>query len=367
LKAWAGKFSINGGIKMKEIKVALGGCGFVTNDHLKAWRKINNAKVVAVSDLNGSLAKRTAEFWRIPHHYTSFSDMIKKEEIDLADICTPPHTHAALAVESMEAGVNVLIEKPMAMTMNDAEKIVACQKRCGVKAGVIHNWLFEEPVLEACSFVNRGLLGEVFNVEIETLNTKDDPMASNEHHWCHKLHGGRFSEMLAHPIYLVRHFLKGEVKLANLEVSKVGSYPWIKSDELYAAFKVGYKSGRVYASLNSSRDAIYISLYGRESIIKLEVVNSILTFLPRRKTSRFSKGSDSLKQAWQIVKYTGENVMKVVSKTWMSGTERCIKLFSESLMENNEPLVSVNDGLSVVKTLEEMCAKIAELEKKVLV
>jgi len=349
---------------MKETKVALVGCGFVANDHLKAWRKLNHAKVVAVSDLNESLAKSTAEVWRIPRYYASFSDMIKKEKIDVVDICTPPHTHAALAVQSMEVGVNVLIEKPMTMTVSDAEKIVNCQKSSGVEAGVIHNWLFEASVLEACAFVNRGLLGEVLNVEIETLNTKDDPMATNEHHWCHKLPGGRFSEMLAHPIYLTRHFLGGEVEVSDVQVFKVGSYPWMKSDELCATLKVGYKLGRVYASFNSSRDAIYVNLYGREGIIKVEIINSILTFLPRRKTSRFSKGFDSLKQAWQIVKRTGKNVMKVVSKSWMSGQEMYIKLFDESLMNDNEPPVSVTDGLAVVKTLEEMCMKIAELERK---
>ena len=347
----------------KEIKVALVGCGQVANDHLKAWRKINQAKAIAVSDLNETLAIKTAKLWRIPRYYISFSELIKKEKIDVVDICTPPHAHAALAIEAMGAGINVLIEKPLAMTVNDAEKIVGCKKRSGVEAGVIHNCLFDAPVLEARSLVNRGLLGEVFNVEVEALNTKDDPMAANEHHWCHKLPGGRFGEMLAHPIYLIRHSL-GEVKVDDVQVSKVSSYPWMRSDELFATLKVGNKLGRVYASFNSSRDAIYISLYGKEGIIKMDLINSILTFLPRRKTSRFSKGSDSLKQAWQIVKWTWKDVVKVASKRWMTGHDICIKLFAESLINNKEPPISVIDGLAVVKTLEEMCMRIVELEER---
>jgi len=349
---------------MRESKVAIVGCGFVAEGHLKAWKRVLQSNVVAVSDLNEALAKGTAEAWNVPHYYRTLSDMLGQRGINVVDICTPPQVHASLAVEAMEKGVNVLIEKPMTMTVEDAQKIVDCQRTAGVKAGVIHNWLFDIPVLEATSLINSGLLGEVFNVEIETLNTKDDSMAANEHHWCHKLPGGRFSEMLAHPIYLIRHFLKGEVEVSDIQVSKVGSYPWMRSDELCAIFKVGKKLGRAYASFNSSRDAIYINLYGRDGIIKMDLINSILTFLPKRKTSRFSKGFDSIRQTGQIVKWTWKNMIKVISKRWMSGHDMYIKLFAESLINGNDPPVSAMDGFAVVKTLEEMCMRIAELEGK---
>ena len=159
-------------------------------------------RVVAVSDLNEAIAKSSAELWKIPHYHTSLSELIKGGKIDVVDICTPPQAHAALAVQAMEAGLNVLIEKPMTMTVEDAQEIVKCRKTTGVKAGVIHNWLFEPPVLEADSIVKKGYLGEVFNVDIETLCTRDDSMTADERHWSHSLPGGRFSEILAHPIYL---------------------------------------------------------------------------------------------------------------------------------------------------------------------
>jgi len=192
---------------MREINVAIVGCGFVANDHLRAWKKVREARVISVCDLNETIAKNTAELWKIPHYYTSFSELIKYSNLNLVDICTPPQTHASLAVQAMEAGFHVLLEKPMTMTVEDAEKIVRCQKTTGMKVGVIHNWLFEPPVLKASAVLKKGLLGEVVSVEIEVLHTKDDPMATNEHHWSHNLLGGRFSEMLAHPIYLIRHFL----------------------------------------------------------------------------------------------------------------------------------------------------------------
>jgi len=346
---------------MREINVAIVGCGYVANGHLKAWRKIREAQVVAVSDLNENLAKSTAEAWKVPRYYSTLSDLLAQCKVDLVDICTPPQAHAALAVEAMKAGVNVLIEKPMTMTVKDAEKIVDCQKATGVKAGVIHNWLFDDPVLQADSIIKKGKL-EIFHIEIEALNTKYDSMAANQRHWCHKLSGGRFSEMLAHPIYLMRHFL-GDIEVCEVQVSKIGDYCWMKYDELCATFKAGNKLGRAYASFNSSRDAIFINIYGREGILKLELINSTVNFLPKRDATRLSKGFDSLGQAAQLVKSTTGNIVKVAFGRWRSGHDTCIKLFAESLINDQKPPVTVEEGLEVVESLEKMCGMIENAEK----
>lgn len=134
-------------------------------------------------------------------------------------------------------------------------------------------------------------------------------------------------------------------------------------DEMAAIFKVGRKLGRAYSSFNSPRDAIYISLYGTESIVKLELINSILKILPKRTTNRFSKGFDSLRQAGQIIKSTGKNSLKIVFRQWMSGHDLYIKLFTESIIHGDEPPVPVEDGLATVKLLEETCRRISQFEK----
>ena len=348
---------------MREINVAIVGCGYVATDHILAWRKVHSARIVAVCDLNETLAENTVRIWKIPHYYTSLKKLIEQGDTDVADICTPPQTHAALAVQAMKAGINLVIEKPMTLTAKDAEEIVGCQKTTGVKAGVIHNWLFEPPIIKADSFVKRGYLGDVFNVEIEALSTKEDSMAANERHWCHRLPGGRFSEMLAHPIYLIRHFL-GEPKVVDIEVSKIGDYPWMKSDELCATFEVGNKFGRAYASFNAPRDAIFVNLYGREAILKLEIINATVNILPSRKGIRFSKGADSLRQATQLMGSTFKNAAKIISRRWLDGHEMYIRRFAESLVEDTDPPVTVEEGFKVVKTLEDMCGIIERAEKR---
>ena len=67
--------------------------------------------------------------------------------------------------------------------------------------------------------------------------------------------------MLVRPIYLMMAFLR-MIELLDVQVTKIGNYPWMKSDELLVSFKSGNKLGRVYSSFNAPRDAVFIRLYG---------------------------------------------------------------------------------------------------------
>lgn len=339
----------------KQLNVAIVGCGYVANGHIEAWRKIRDARIAAVCDLNEDLARNTINQWRIPAYYKSLSGLIAKEKVDIVDICTPPQTHAPIAVQAMQAGMNVLIEKPMTMSTEDAQKIVDTQNETKMKAGVIHNWLFEPPVVEATSIVERGSLGDLFNVEIEVLNTRTEPMAANEHHWSHKFPGGRFSELLAHPIYIIRHFLQSEITDFNVVASKLGEYSWMKSDEMVASFKAGKRLGTAYVSLNAPRDAIFVGLYGRKGILKFDIINATMNFYPERRTTRFNKVTDSLRQANQLVSSTLKNTADITFGRWLSGHDRCIMLYAESVRRGSKPPVTVDDGYEVVRVLERMC------------
>jgi len=342
---------------MVDIKVAVIGCGNVSDVHFAAWRRIPYAEIVAVCDTNKEAVERAAKDWKIPRSFTSVSEMNEIKEITLWDVCTPIHTHKQLANQAMKNGFDVLIEKPLAITSDDAQEIVECQKATGRNACVIHNWLFEPPVLKARTILKRGDIGEVIGAHINVLHTKDEPMASNRDHWSHQLPGGRFSEMLIHPIYLLQCFL-GEVKVENVEVSKVGEYPWMKYDELCATFRAGEKFGATYVSFNAPRNSIYVDIYGREGILRLDIITATLNLLPSVRMSRLDKAVDSIRQAVQLSASTFKNVLEISFRQWFDGHEMCMRLFAESLVKGYEPPVTVQEGYEAVKVLEGMCVRI---------
>lgn len=342
--------------------MAIVGCGNVTHGHLAAWRRIPYAKVVALCDTNVEVVKKAAWDWKIPRSFTSVSEMTDLKEATLWDICTPIQTHKYIANQAMKNGFDVLIEKPMAMTSQDAKEIADCQKATGKIAGVIHNWLFEPPVLKARTIVDQGVIGEPISAHMSILHTRDESMASNKDHWSHQLPGGRFSEMLVHPIYLLRCFL-GKIEVANVEASKIGEYQWMKSDELYATFKAGRKIGGVYVSFNAPRDSIYIDLFGQEGILRLDVIAATLVTMPSRKMNRFMKAVDSVEQVFQISTSTFRNALKILSRQWLDGHEMCIRLFAESVIKGQEPPVTVQEGYEAVKVLEDVYKRIELMQE----
>lgn len=348
---------------MREVNVAIVGCGFVANWHLKAWKKVREARVVAVCDTDKKASKSAGEAWNISHYYTDISELLKLEKVSIVDICTPPQTHASLAVQAMESGCHVLLEKPMSMTTKEADEILHSQKVSGMKLGVIHSWLFQPTLLKARSMVDAGHVGDVIGAQIEVLGTKDDPLASNKEHWCHKLLGGRFGEMLAHPIYVLQHFL-GHLQLETVSTAKMGDYTWMPSDELHMIFRSGKRFGTTYASFNSPRQTVLVSIYGKEAILRIELIAATITKLSHLEINNFTIGSDILRQAYQLMASTVKNAGRMIFRRWISGHDAYIRFFVDSVINNKEPPVTMEDAYEVVRVLEEVCKKISNIKRE---
>ena len=109
-----------------KIPVVVVGAGNVANGmHLPAWKKIPEVEVVAVCDTNRGYAEKTAKKWKVPKVYTDFDKLLEEEkDAAIIDLCTPPATHMPLSINAMEAGFNVVLEKPMAMSVEESEKIL---------------------------------------------------------------------------------------------------------------------------------------------------------------------------------------------------------------------------------------------------
>jgi predicted dehydrogenase len=100
---------------MKKIRIGLAGCGFVSELHMYAYRRVYGVDVeVKAVAARGDHVVEFAKRHGIPTACRSFADLIAEREIDVVDICTPPNLHAAMIVDAMQAGKHVICEKPFA-------------------------------------------------------------------------------------------------------------------------------------------------------------------------------------------------------------------------------------------------------------
>ena len=138
------------------MNIGIIGCGRVAAFHVFAYSYIKNANIVAISDLNLKTARAFAAKYGIKKVFTDHKDLCETKDLDFVDICTPVSTHVNIACDVAESGHNVLIEKPMALTTAECERMIDAAKRNGVKLSVCHNQKFIPNIMKAKAMVDSG-------------------------------------------------------------------------------------------------------------------------------------------------------------------------------------------------------------------
>lgn len=117
-------------------RVGIVGCGAISRNHLEAFLAIPEATVVAVCDVDADRARQTAERWGIGQAFGSVEELLAAG-IHIVSVCTPHPTHEAVVLAAAAAGVHVLCEKPIAIDLASAERMIAACDAAGVRLGVL--------------------------------------------------------------------------------------------------------------------------------------------------------------------------------------------------------------------------------------
>jgi len=145
------------------LKFALVGCGRIAKRHseLLGLNQIENASLVAVCDINGEKAKKIGEQFNVPY-YTDMDEMMQKESIDVVSVLTESGNHAKHVINLAKYGKHIIVEKPMALTIDDADDmIMACEKN-ECKLFVIKQNRFNVPVVKLREALDDGRFGKLF-------------------------------------------------------------------------------------------------------------------------------------------------------------------------------------------------------------
>ncbi len=190
---------------MKKLKCGVIGAGILGKVHLKACAQFPYAQPVAVCDINGERAKEAAEEFDV-EAYTDYEDMIAKADLDVIHIATPDFAHRDPVIKSLQSGKHVLVEKPMATTMDDARAIAEAAKAADGKLMVNFSNRWNVPHHNTKKAINNGELGELKHAYARLSNTTYVPTQMLS--WASKSSPTMF--LLPHMVDLVRWFFSAE-------------------------------------------------------------------------------------------------------------------------------------------------------------
>lgn len=129
------------------MKIAFAGAGYIINIHAQAAQALKDVELSAVVEKYPDRAAALAQKFNIQHQYETVGQMLKAGQVDALVIGTPNFLHAPQAIAALNAGLHVMVEKPMAMNARLAEKMMEASLRSGAKLMVAHCWRFDQEVL----------------------------------------------------------------------------------------------------------------------------------------------------------------------------------------------------------------------------
>jgi len=132
--------------------------------HLPAFKSLSNVELQAVADVNETAAKAATKNFGIPKFFTNYKEMLNDPSIDLVSICVPSPLHAEVAIEAAKKGKHILVEKPLALTVRDAQTILHATKENNVKLCVVHNYRYFPAMQEIKRRIDVGNLGQIVTV-----------------------------------------------------------------------------------------------------------------------------------------------------------------------------------------------------------
>ena len=203
------------------IKVGLIGGGGIADAHIRGYRAYADViKVTAVADVMDQTARRrAAELDAVA--YLDFRQMILEADLDAVDICLPHYLHAEAIIAAAESGKHILCEKPLCLTVQEADRVRLAIEAAGVTLMCAHNQLFLPPVAKAKELLDQGILGTVYEVHTTDSFYNDfDPQNMGWRAAAATSGGGELIDTGYHPTYLMLHLAGGSPVEATALLSR---------------------------------------------------------------------------------------------------------------------------------------------------
>ena len=224
------------------MKYALIGCGRISPNHIAA-AKANGLEFVGICDINKEMLQDKVSRFDLTeiHQYSDYREMLEKEKPELVAIATESGKHAAIALNCIKAGCHVIIEKPIALSLADADMIIKAAKEKGVKVCANHQNRFNKSVQKIREALDKGCFGKMFYGTAHIRWCRDEnyyAQAGWRGTW--EQDGGALMNQCIHNIDLLRWMMGDEIEEVVGMTDQL-NHPYLEAEDLGIAL-VKFKS-----------------------------------------------------------------------------------------------------------------------------
>lgn len=354
------------------LSVALVGCGKVADDHISEIRKLKNARVVAVCDLEILMAEQVATRYQLAHYYADLDRMLEVEKPDVVHITTPPQSHLSLTKKCVDAGCHVYVEKPLAPNFVEAQELVDYVIRANKKLTIGYTYYFEPVARAARELVRNGSLGDLVHLEsffgYDLAGPFGLPVISDPRHWLHRLPGKLAQNVIDHLLNKIVEFMPaGEIAVqANAYQLSPSRNNLILPDELRTILFVNGVSA--YATLSAHARPVqhFLTLYGTKNTLHMDLVGQTITLASNPPMpGALGRLSPAFAQGWQFFRQGGKNIMRFAKSDfqYFAGLNFLLSSFYDSIIQDSVVPIPYDVMLRTSAVMDEIFAQVREPEK----
>ncbi len=356
---------------MKKLRIGLVGFGFMGKTHLFAVRNLPffyrlgfEAEVVAVCASSRASAEEAARVYGIPRAVASAEEMIADPAIDIIDICSPNPCHFDVARAAILAGKHVLCEKPLTVTVAEAQELCALAKERGVICGTVFNNRFLLAVMRARELIDEGCLGRLLSFEFAYRhNSCIDPTRRAGWKQSADFGGGTLRDLGPHVIDLGR-YLCGELKWISgrgqiafpTHEAPDGSEWHTNADEAFYLLgeTVGGAMGHITVSklTQGANDELTFTVNGTDGSLSFSLMDmDFLQFYDATAPAQV-RGYTRIECVGRYPAPTSGFPTVKAPQGWLRGHLGCLESYLAAVAAGRPCVPSFEDGLYVQRVLE---------------
>ncbi|MEZ5404559.1 MAG: NAD-dependent epimerase/dehydratase family protein [Bryobacteraceae bacterium] len=355
-------------MNQKTFRVGILGAGYVADYHIRALQTIAGVTIAGIADPDTAKAQAMAARYGA-RAFASFAELAAATQPDVVHILTPPQFHAPLAIEALDKGCHVYVEKPMAETAADCDRMIEAARRNNRVLSVNHSARMDPVVLEAIRQVKAGRIGDVKGVDF--FRSSDYVPYAGGPVVPPPFRNGSypFQDLGVHGLYLLESFL-GHIRSVKANFYSTGRDPFLTYDEWRVLAECEKGVGELYLSWNVNPMQNELVVHGANGVMHIDCYIQMITV--RRKLPMIPKPilrmgfavTNSLSQIWQTTK----NFFRILTGKLKGnpGITIGVQAFYGALAEGAEPPIPASEGRRMVDLMEQV-SKEADTAKQALV
>jgi predicted dehydrogenase len=293
------------------LKAALVGAGQIARQHLTCLQELTGVEIAAVCDLSPAVARSAAERHHAHRWFTDYSTMLREAKPDVVHVTTPPTSHFRLAMEAIESGAHVIVEKPATTTLDEMQRLSARAGELGRVVLEDYNYVFSRATRQILDWIASGEFGAVIHVEARIcLNILGpggfaDP---NAPHPCLTMAGGAIADFLPHLASLAYAFVGAHRRAHTVWTKR--SQSLLPYDEFQGIVDCEHGTASLAFSSHSQPDAFWLRVYGERMQASANLFETRLT------TERVRSGAKPLQPLFNGLE-EGSAIRKAARNTLM--------------------------------------------------